>query len=218
MPAGSGKPEHVLAGKRVLITAGPTIEMWDSFRYLSNLSTGLMGSELAKAAACLGGLPELVANADVGCPPCAIRHNVVSAEDMLEAVKKNITEADIFISAAAVCDFRPVRLNTKIRKRDGLPVMRLERTPDVLKWAGTNPGQCLIVGFSLSDELDIDMAYSKMQEKKCYIIVANEIVHAGSTQRRIAILTEKARWYHTLPGRKEIAEVIIKKCAEMTTS
>ena len=156
-----------LKGLKVLITAGPTREMWDDVRFISNLSSGQTGAEIAKEAlrrdadvTVISGVPGL----DTGTAKTV---NVVSAVDMYEAVEEHIGRSDIFIAAAAVADFRPVKQSGKIRKDSAEPVIRLERNPDILKWVGNNYPSKIKVGFSLQEEPGSDDGAVKMKEKNC---------------------------------------------------
>jgi phosphopantothenoylcysteine decarboxylase/phosphopantothenate--cysteine ligase len=199
-----------------LITAGPTREMWDPIRYLSNLSSGKTGFAIAEKAREYGANVALISGIkDVKIDGVKIIY-IESALDMFEAVKQQIIAADIFISAAAVSDFRPVRAEKKIKKKeDEIPVIRLERNPDILKWVGRNyPGK-VIVGFSLEDKVNIDEGIYKMKEKNCKIMVLNDVRNLGSDSKSFYIINGKNTGRYNDVGLEELATVILEKCRNL---
>ncbi len=172
-------------GRRVLVTAGPTVEYIDPVRYLSNPSTGLMGIELAREAARRGAEVCLVHGplAGSGLPGGIPAEPVVSAQQMYEAVMRRIPQADVFIGAAAVSDFRPVRPSAEKLKKEGKRglTLELERSPDILQAVGRarRPGQ-VVVGFALETGELLTEARKKLASKRADLIVANAVGAEGA--------------------------------------
>lgn len=162
-----------LQGKKILITAGPTHEDIDPVRFISNRSSGRMGYAIATAAAIKGASVILISG------PTALSSEVptiavYSAKDMLEAVMENIDNTDIFISVAAVADYRPVKQAAhKIKKNTELLQLDLEPTEDILATVANLPKPPFTVGFAAeTDDLD-NHARNKLQTKKLDMIAAN---------------------------------------------
>ncbi len=170
-----------LCGRKVLITAGPTVEMWDSVRCITNLSSGKTGYSLAKEAWLRGAVVTLVSGpVSLEKPYDMEVANVVSADEMFEAVKARFSECSHFVSCAAVCDFKPQKIFGKIKKSYGLPDMKLLPTPDILRWAGENKKGQTVIGFALEDS-DVEVnAKAKMVEKNCDFMVANHVSNIGA--------------------------------------
>ena len=147
--------EKDLAGKKILVTAGPTREAIDPVRYITNHSTGKMGYAIAKTAAYRGAQVTLVTGPAEEKPPMFVDLvPVESAKEMFEAVTARSAGQDAIIKAAAVADYRPKFVNTeKTKKKDGDMAIQLERTDDILKWLGEHKkeGQFLC-GFSMETE------------------------------------------------------------------
>ena len=172
-----------MAGKRVLVTAGPTQEKIDPVRYISNHSTGKMGYAIARAAMLRGADVTLVSGKVNLEPPKGVRLlPVVSAADMAQAVKENAQEQDIIIKAAAVADYRPsVTADEKLKKKDGEMTIELERTEDILAYLGAHRrnGQFLC-GFSMETEHMLGNSRLKLEKKNIDMIVANNLKQAGA--------------------------------------
>ncbi|UOB21355.1 bifunctional phosphopantothenoylcysteine decarboxylase/phosphopantothenate--cysteine ligase CoaBC [Macrococcus armenti] len=168
--------EKDLTGKKVLITAGPTIETIDPVRYLTNRSSGKMGYSLAEAASLRGADVTLIST-DVGLAvPNGVRHiKIESAQDMFEAVKNNM-EQDIIIKAAAVADYTPVETyDQKLKKQDGDLTITLKRTQDILKYIGEHKASQFVVGFAAETEHVEKYARGKLIKKNADVIVANNV-------------------------------------------
>ena len=172
-----------MAGKRVLVTAGPTREKIDPVRYISNHSTGKMGYAIARAAMLRGADVTLVSGKVNLEPPKGVRLlPVVSAADMAQAVKENARDQDIIIKAAAVADYRPsVTADEKLKKKDGEMTIELERTEDILAYLGAHRrnGQFLC-GFSMETEHMLGNSRLKLEKKNIDLIVANNLKQAGA--------------------------------------
>lgn len=168
--------EKDLQGKKVLITAGPTIETIDPVRYLTNRSSGKMGYSLAEAANLRGADVTLV-SADVGIPvPNGVRHiKTESAQDMFNAVRDNM-EQDLIIKAAAVADYTPVETyDQKLKKQEGDLTITFKRTEDILKYIGEHKTTQFVVGFAAETEHVEKYARGKLIKKNADVIVANNV-------------------------------------------
>ena len=175
--------EKDLAGKRVLVTAGPTRESIDPVRFITNHSTGKMGYAVARQAMLRGAEVTLVSGpGSIDPPPFVNVVNVSSAQDMFEAVKENYAGADIIIKTAAVADYTPESTaDEKIKKSDGSLSIPIKRTADILKWLGENKrdGQVLC-GFSMETENMLENSRAKLQKKNADLIAANSLRDEGS--------------------------------------
>lgn len=178
----AGYPKD-LAGKKILVTAGPTRESIDPVRYITNHSTGKMGYAIAKAAAYRGAEVTLVTGPVALKPPLFVNTvPVESAEEMYEAVTAAAEAQDIIIKAAAVADYRPSQtVEDKIKKADGNMDIALERTKDILGWLGSHrrPGQFLC-GFSMETRDLLANSRAKLEKKNADMIVANSLKTEGA--------------------------------------
>lgn len=175
--------EKDMVGKRVLVTAGPTQEALDPVRYLTNHSSGKMGYAIAQAAARRGAQVTLVSG------PVALKRlpyvetvDVVSAQEMFEAVAVRAAEQDILIKAAAVADYRPMMVaEDKMKKSDDALSIPLERTQDILGWLGQHrrPGQFLC-GFSMETQNMVENSRKKLEKKQVDMIAANNLKVEGA--------------------------------------
>ena len=175
--------EKDMVGKKVLVTAGPTQEALDPVRYLTNHSSGKMGYAIAQAAARRGAQVTLVSG------PVALKRlpyvetvDVVSAQEMFEAVTTRAAEQDIIIKAAAVADYRPtVVAEDKMKKSDDALSIPLERTQDILGWLGQHrqPGQFLC-GFSMETQNMVENSRKKLEKKRVDMIAANNLKMEGA--------------------------------------
>ena len=175
--------EKDLAGKKILVTAGPTREALDPVRYLTNRSSGKMGYAVAKAAARRGAEVTLVTGPTELPPPrfCAVVP-VTSAADMFEAVTSRSDQMDVIIKAAAVADYTPLEVaGDKIKKSDTDLSIPLARTKDILGWLGEHkkPGQFLC-GFSMETRDMLENSRKKLQKKNLDLIAANNVKVPGA--------------------------------------
>ena len=175
--------EKDLAGKKVLVTAGPTREAIDPVRYITNHSTGKMGYAIARAAARRGAEVILVSGpVDLKAPLGVRLVPVISAKDMFDAVTSVSAEQDAIIKAAAVADYRPAVVGAeKTKKSDGNMNIELERTDDILAWLGAHrrEGQVLC-GFSMETQNMLEKSRAKLAKKNVDMIVANSLRTAGA--------------------------------------
>ena len=174
---------HDLAGKKVLVTAGPTQEALDPVRYLTNHSTGKMGYAIARMAMLRGADVTLVSGpTSIAPPPFVDVVNIKSAQDMFEAVAAHAPDSDFIFKAAAVADYTPENYNdNKMKKKDGELSIPLKRTQDILKYLGEHriPGQ-VICGFSMETENMIENSRAKLAKKNVDMICANNLKVAGA--------------------------------------
>ncbi len=172
-----------LAGKSLLVTAGPTREALDPVRFLTNHSTGKMGYAIAKAAANRGARVTLVSGpVNLKTPLGVERVDISSAAEMAEAVLSRAPEQDIIIKSAAVADYRPATVaDNKIKKKDGELTIELERTQDILATLGSQkkPGQ-FICGFSMETENLLANSQAKLEKKNVDMMVANNVKVEGA--------------------------------------
>lgn len=176
--ARSGK----LAGKRVLVTAGGTMERLDPVRYLTNDSSGKMGFAIAEAARLMGADVTVVAGRTAVSPPAGVRVvRVESAQQMLEAVTGVYEETDIVVKSAAVADYRAVNVSDRKLKKSGEKlVLELERTTDILETLGERKTHQFLVGFAAETEQVEHYAMDKLRRKHCDLIVANDVSKDGA--------------------------------------
>jgi phosphopantothenoylcysteine decarboxylase/phosphopantothenate--cysteine ligase len=170
-----------LAGKSVLVTAGPTREAIDPVRYVSNRSSGQMGYAIAEAAAAAGAQVTLVSGpVALEAPPHVERIAVTSAEEMRDAVMDRAQDAEIFIAAAAVADYRPTAyVPSKIKKRERRLAVDLERTPDILADVAGLPRRPFCVGFAAETDALEANARRKLTDKSLDMVAANWVGASG---------------------------------------
>ena len=205
-----------LAGKKVLVTAGPTQERLDPVRYISNHSTGKMGYAIALSAVRRGADVTLVSGKTNLQAPTGVRFvPVVSAADMAEAVKAAAFEQDIIIKAAAVADYRPATVaQEKMKKKDGELSIALERTEDILGWLGAHrrEGQFLC-GFSMETEHLLENSRAKLEKKRIDMIVANNLRQEGAgfgtDTNVVTILTKDDAVELPLLSKEEVADRLL---------
>ena len=175
--------EKDLAGKKILVTAGPTREALDPVRYLTNHSTGKMGYAVARAASRRGADVTLVTGPTELPPPrfCTVVP-VTSAAEMFDAVTTRSREMDVIVKAAAVADYTPAQVaGDKIKKSDADLTLPLTRTQDILGWLGAHkrPGQFLC-GFSMETRDMLENSRKKLQKKNLDLIAANNVKVPGA--------------------------------------
>ncbi len=172
-----------LKGRRVLITCGATREYMDRVRFISNESSGEMGFSLAKVFRWYGAEVKVIAGFTTAKEPYEVYiERVVSANDMLEAVKKHMDWAEIIVMNAAVSDFRPVKVfKGKLKKGQIDGYIKVEITEDILGYISERKGDKLVIGFALETENLFEEARRKLEEKRADYIVVNPAEVMGST-------------------------------------
>lgn len=172
-----------LKGETLLVTAGRTEEPLDAVRYLSNRSSGKMGYALAEAGRRRGARVTLVSGPTHLEPPAGVEfERVRSADEMAQAVVRLLDRASVLLMAAAVADFRPADVRPrKIKRRDGVPVLRLEATRDILgEVASRRRPEQLVVGFAAETDQVLENAAAKLRAQRLDMIVANDVTQAGA--------------------------------------
>jgi len=200
----------------LLVTAGPTREMIDPVRFLSNRSTGKMGFAVARAAACHGHNVRLVAGpVALPTPEGVTRIDVTSALDMLAAVEQNLGECDALVMSAAVADWRPCHTAAqKLKKSAMRPVIELEPNPDILKTIAPRKGKKIFVGFAAETENLQEEAQRKLAAKNLDLLVANDVSQPDAgfevdTNRVIFFTPNNPPEHLPLMQKSEVAERII---------
>ena len=205
-----------LEGLNVLVTAGPTREALDPVRYITNHSTGKMGYAVAKAAAMRGAKVTLVSGpVQLPPPPFMEVVDVVSAEDMFQAVTSRASKQDIIIKTAAVADYRPAVVATeKVKKKDGDMSIALERTKDILAHLGANKkeGQFLC-GFSMETENMLENSITKLVKKNLDMVIANNLkvegAGFGTNTNVVTVITRKGGEQLPLMSKDDVADKIL---------
>lgn len=183
----------ILAGKRVLITAGATLEMIDPVRAITNLSSGKMGYAIAQVASNMGAEVILVSGASALPLPKNVKNiGATSAEAMYQAVMSNISTQDIFISVAAVADYSPAKPSAqKIKKSEGSLTLELKRNKDILAEVASLPNAPFCVGFAAETQDLIKLAEQKRISKKLPLLVANLVSESmGENEATITLLDD----------------------------
>jgi phosphopantothenoylcysteine decarboxylase/phosphopantothenate--cysteine ligase len=196
----------LLAGKRVLVTAGPTFEAIDPVRGITNLSSGKMGFALAQACAEAGATVTLVAGPTALATPAGItRIDVRSAADMAKAVDARVKDCQIFVAVAAVADYAPAESRSAKIKKNGEPMtLKLEPTVDILASVAARQKPPFCVGFAAETNDVAENAEAKRRRKKVPLIVANRAQDAiGADESEVTLIDDAGK--HPLPKMEKIA-------------
>ena len=212
-----------LAGKRVLITAGPTFEAIDPVRGITNHSSGKMGYALAHAAQCAGASVTLISGKTALPTPYGVtRIDVQSADEMLAACQNYLAGQDIFIAVAAVADWKVAHVaSQKIKKAhaDDVPSLEFVQTPDILATIAKLPNAPYCVGFAAESEYVIEYAQAKRIKKNIPLMIANQgPATFGSEYNQVSLVT--AEGVTTLPNMRKdaLAQQLIQAIAEQFRS
>ncbi len=181
---------------RILVTAGPTREFFDTVRFISNPSSGKMGYALARAARRRGHEVVLVSGPVALRPPKDVETvHVVTAAEMARACKRAFTTCDAVIMTAAVCDYRPeVRLDHKLKKRRKTRAIKLLPTEDILAGLGRRKGRRVLIGFAMEDHQAERNAESKLRRKKLDAILLNGPENIGGDRAKMELLLGGGAW------------------------
>lgn len=214
MLAGSGP----LAGKKVLVTAGPTREHLDPVRFLSNPSSGKMGLAVAAVARSLGAQVTVVLGPTAEKAPDDFEIvPVVSAQEMLDAVLSRVDAADYFVATAAVSDFKPAEVaKHKVKKSEAAGELKLVRTPDVLLTASQKVHAAkkrpVLVGFAAETQKVLEYAKQKLNDKKLDFIVANDVAEQGAgfggDSNRVQVVAASGQVTEAQGDKREVARRI----------
>lgn len=210
--------EKDLAGRKILVTAGPTQESIDPVRYITNHSSGKMGYAIAKAAMLRGAEVTLVSGpCSIEPPPFVKLIPVVTAREMFDAVTAVSFEQDIIVKAAAVADYRPAKVyDDKVKKSEGQMNIELEKTDDILKYLGEHrvPGQFLC-GFSMETQDMIENSRAKLCKKNLDMVAANNLKVAGAgfqgDTNVLTLITQDEDVSLRLMSKEEAANIILDK-------
>lgn len=217
-----------LVGKKVVITAGGTLEALDPVRVIANRSSGKQGYTLAQAALDQGAEVVLITGPSCQSPPLGARVIAIeSAAELAAATLRETEHADLLIMAAAVADYRPAAVSkTKIKKEGGgLQALKLETTPDILqevqarkKKTGLGPG--VTVGFAAETERLLENAREKLQAKNLDLIIANPIGQGeggiGSDRNQVTLLWKDGRSKeYPLMDKGALSEILIEHCCDL---
>ena len=213
--------EQTLAGKRVMVTAGATIEAIDPVRYISNHSTGKMGYAIADALAKRGAEVVLVSGKSALATPQGVRRvDVGSAEEMYEASVKEFEKVDCAVMCAAVADYTPVEVSaSKIKKSDESFTIELRKTKDIARELGRVKGSRKIVGFALETDNEQLNAEKKLEEKNLDMIVLNSLRDEGAgfghDTNKVTFIDATQREELPLLAKSEVAERIADRIEKL---
>lgn len=212
----------LLAGKRVLITAGPTREAIDPVRYISNQSSGKMGFALARACAEAGAITTLVAGpVSLPTPSRVKRVDVISACEMSDTVMSLVQGMDIVIAAAAVADYRPACVAHDKIKKTGKEIMTLDlvTNPDIVATVAGLPFPPFTVGFAAETDQVEQYAREKLQRKKLDMIVANDVsrsdVGFGSDDNAVVVFWPSGRMEYRKMGKNQLAVKLVEQISDL---
>lgn len=204
-----------LADKGIVVTVGGTQEPIDPIRCITNRSSGKMGYALAEAARDRGAKVTLITAPTSLTKPIGMEIvNVCTAQEMYQAVRDLVPQADALIMAAAVADYRPLSVaRDKIKKEGNRLTLELERTPDIL---GSIKGEFIRVGFAAESSNLVENAKQKLQQKELDLIVANDISSFGADNNQVTIIDREGK-IDSLPllPKREVADKILDKVAKL---
>ncbi|MGH9932649.1 MAG: bifunctional phosphopantothenoylcysteine decarboxylase/phosphopantothenate--cysteine ligase CoaBC [Pyrinomonadaceae bacterium] len=220
----AGENAQDLVSEHVLVTVGATREAIDPVRFLSNKSSGRMGFAIAEAAKKRGARVTVIAGATTTTPPRSVELiRVNSADEMHAAVINELSNASIFIGAAAVADYRPVKRSPgKIKKTESSWSLELERTPDILREvADTKQEGLLVIGFAAETENVMANARAKLKTKNLDAIVANDVTQGGvgfdyaTNEVTIISRDRKAPIHVPLMAKPRVADIILDEVVRL---
>ena len=213
--------EKSLSGKRVLITLGATFEAIDPVRGITNLSSGQMGAALARACRAAGADVSLVCGQVQTALPAGMGETVrvLGAEEMYGAVMRRVRDCDVFISVAAVADYKVSNASGQKLKKDSSgrpPVIELAENPDILASVAALPDAPFCVGFAAESERVLEYARAKRIRKNIPLIAANDVsVAMGKASNQITLIDDAGETALPLCGKDETAAAIVRRIAEL---
>ncbi|HOH89274.1 MAG TPA: bifunctional phosphopantothenoylcysteine decarboxylase/phosphopantothenate--cysteine ligase CoaBC [Bacillota bacterium] len=215
-------PRQDMAGRTVLVTAGPTREAIDPVRFISNNSTGKMGYAIARQAALRGAKVYLVSGPTILDTPIGVeRYNVISAEEMYSKVMELFPKCDIVIKAAAVADYAPMTAySQKVKKSGNQLELKLKKNPDILFELGKIKGDKILVGFAMETENLVENAAEKVKKKNLDFIAANDLNEAGAgfaAETNAVKLIDREGNIENIPlkMKDEIADIILDRIVNL---
>ena len=197
---------------RLLVTAGPTREFFDSVRFISNPSSGKMGYAIAAQAARRGWMVDLISGpVELPAPKGVKVTRVVTAREMFDAAVAVFPLCQAAVMTAAVCDYRPAtRLNRKLKKSNRPRSLRLLPTPDIAAHLGKCKGERIVIGFAMEDHDAHRHAVAKLRRKRCDAIVLNGPANVGGDQAVVEIFRTASGWSPSVAGSKtKIAKLVV---------
>ena len=196
---------------KFLITAGGTREYIDPVRYITNASSGRMGYALARAAINAGHSVRLITAPTSLKPPKDVEViNVQTSKEMFIAVKDNFPKCNCLIMAAAVSDYTPANPSKiKLKKQNQNLTLNLKPTTDILKWAGKNKKDKIVIGFALEDKNILENAEKKLNSKKIDMIIANSINAVGAKKSALFAKIKGRDWLKIDADKSKTAKIII---------
>ncbi|MBP7072450.1 MAG: bifunctional phosphopantothenoylcysteine decarboxylase/phosphopantothenate--cysteine ligase CoaBC [Clostridia bacterium] len=215
-------PRQDMAGRTVLVTAGPTREAIDPVRFISNNSTGKMGYAIARQAALRGAKVYLVSGPTILDTPIGVeRYDVISAEEMYNKVMELFPMCDIVIKAAAVADYAPMNAySQKVKKSENQLELKLKKNPDILYELGKIKGSKILVGFAMETENLVENAAEKVKKKNLDFIAANDLNEAGAgfaAETNAVKLIDREGNIENIPlkMKDEIADIILDRIVNL---
>ena len=212
-----------LEGKKVLISAGPTIEQLDPVRYISNHSSGKMGYSLAETALSLGAEVKLISgptNQSISSENIKIVH-IKTGNELLKAIRNDYNNSDIVIMAAAVSDYKPIEFSEKKIKKDNNELnIKFEKTTDILFELGQNKKNQILVGFALENNNELSNAINKLEKKNLDLIVLNSLNDEGAgfgyaTNKIPGVACSGNGTPYKLKKKNEVADDVFKHIIEL---
>ena len=209
----------ILAGKKILITVGATLEMIDPVRGITNISSGQMGIALARASRMAGAQVTLIYGQLQTPLPIGLYHTeqAISAQEMYDAVHKHIEDQDVFISVAAVADYKVKNSSPhKLKKENSkdTPTLELEANPDILASVATLPKSPFCIGFAAESEKVLEYAREKRLRKGIPMLIANDVSQAmGKPTNQITIITDDEELSFPEKEKLQVAEEIVQSLA-----
>ena len=212
-----------LEGKKVLISAGPTIEQLDPVRYISNHSSGKMGYSLAETALSLGAEVKLISgptNQSISSENIKIVH-IKTGNELLKAIRNDYNNSDIVIMAAAVSDYKPIEFSEKKIKKDNNELnIKFEKTTDILFELGQNKKNQILVGFALENNNELSHAKNKLEKKNLDLIVLNSLNDEGAgfgydTNKITVVDCSGNVTSYKLKKKNEVADDVFKHIIEL---
>lgn len=213
----------LLRDLKVLITAGPTQEPIDPVRFISNHSSGKMGYALAAAAQRAGANVTLISGpTQLTCPPSVTCISVNTADEMFKAVNHHLSDHTIFISTAAVTDYRPSQASEqKLKSSTSTLSLECTKNPDILASIAERPQRPFTVGFAAETENVIKNARDKLQKKRCDLIIANTVSGSasafGSDDNQVTVLSKDQSWEFERLSKQTLATKLIALISSQLT-
>jgi phosphopantothenoylcysteine decarboxylase/phosphopantothenate--cysteine ligase len=203
---------QIFSNKKILISSGATLEKIDEARAITNLSSGLMGLNLAKMAYTMGAEVTVISGqSNYKFPSCIKTLKAMNHDEMSHSITSHIEKNDIYISAAAISDYRPNYTEGKIKKESENISLELTKTKDILSHIGKDFSHKIVVGFAAESENLIKNARNKLVSKNLDIIVGNEIKHSmGKTRAKMVIIDQYEERHLPEAEKEEQSRIILE--------